>query len=344
MKADKYISLGSKLSLLLVFTSALAIQFALNQLRMNRRLKDAREKFAEWVYYDQMIDYYQSFTDFHENEEFKPIFYYSKLYDGIGNSDVNANENEIRVRVGFDEPTDNPKPSSKVYDSHYWSETFSPAILHKKDGVSEIAGPLTKLVLTLSKVDDPKKAMMGAQQLERSYQLASIAQANELPIKDPKDAVSLFHDIQQQYYQQHMSVPVIQLNLKPVQASLALALIVCVLVIVIRSVVATILKDPTFGEGEPWLILDAETNPAVLLALAWIAGIGIGPLLASAALVITLILQSRLEGATDGIVLKLSIVCALIALVGVCVHASLFTIKDLHRLRVLRAKLSKRNN
>jgi hypothetical protein len=163
----------------------------------------------------------------------------------------------------------------------------------------------------------------------RLYAIA-LGEGIEVPRRaDPEDVLV---KVERTLIRRSVSLPTIGLNLPPLRAIIVLSVLFLYLLIGVHNGVRYALRDPKRAEGEPWLILDAETRLEKSAAVAWTATMIVGPWLLGVGFLHMAWRQAMLYGNASGMWAG----CLIALTVGFVAISSRVALALLSSLRILR--------
>ncbi len=172
--------------------------------------------------------------------------------------------------------------------------------------------------------DDVKEALYG------------VALSEGIDVEQNSDTGGIIVKIERVLINRSISLPTVGLNLPPLRAIVALALAFFYLIVSVRNGVRHALRDPTRAEGEPWLILDAETKSERSTAVAWAGAICVAPFVIGAGFLHMSFRRAVLDGdvSIPGLLLTIGLTAIFVAgsaYVALTLISSLATLRELRR-------------
>jgi len=178
-----------------------------------------------------------------------------------------------------------------------------------------------------------------ARELEPSLEsLADVAFRRKLQeAGDVLEPADFYRVIEREFLGREFKVPTVDVGVSPLTVMWWIALILVALLIVIRNRVRAVLRDPTFGRSEPWLVIDRTVGLEGGLANLWLWSVLLSPWLVGTLLLMTVSGETVASGLSQTHLFGFGRMLALIAIpiAGGWVAASL--VAALLTLRRLRA-------
>lgn len=243
MSADAHVASARTLSLLLLFLVGLAVQISWSQRSEVELLREARKIFASWWLESDAADFLPGIGEVEVEE----------VEDKHGNvSEILEVTRRDGVRWSLD--VTRPDRLLRGYDLEDWGD------LEEESG-EDI-------------VDD--EALIDRAYLDVLVGLA-VDFGHQGTVKEADDFPSVFRALQDEVLGQSVQVPTINIGFDVRTASWILTALAALLGFLIRARLRVVFRDPQLGQGQPWLVLDAEGGFELLLGRGWLAAILAAP-------------------------------------------------------------------
>ena len=133
---------------------------------------------------------------------------------------------------------------------------------------SELLSQLSPLLIGDAE-DNVQSTLEEAKRLTRNW-LREYQRVSDIDVEESRELVGVYKEMEKGFYSSVVAVPVLGLEVSSSRALLAIAGLVLVLSIIIRSRLDTVVQSGATALGEPWLLLEASSNMAKWLAKAWL--------------------------------------------------------------------------
>ncbi len=158
-----------------------------------------------------------------------------------------------------------------------------------------------------------------------------------VPRKD-RDHISLYQEIEATLLGASVTVPGTALAFQGTFVVWASAIVMLGLLVALRNRTELVLKDPEFGGGEPWIIVDGRNGLEKWAAGAWLIALLLAPWLMSGALVLAFTSQLIADGAATSLLKDAATAALILTILVVNGWLGLTCVSRILQLRRARGK------